>query len=94
MYNEDGPFRSFGYTPLIGVATIKEYGHYRTSYEALKDSCTYGQIEFLVIISNHFKYYPVIRVYGPYIFDYRLLSWRYLFSVSRLFCCNVKLTSK
>ena len=28
-------FRSFGYTPLIGVCSIKEYGKYRTTVDAL-----------------------------------------------------------
>ena len=29
--------RNFGFTPLIGVCTIKEYSKYRTSLEALQD---------------------------------------------------------
>ena len=29
--------RNFGFTPLVGVATVKEYGKYRTSLEALID---------------------------------------------------------
>ena len=30
------PSRAFGYTPLVGVATIKHYGQYRTTYDALE----------------------------------------------------------
>ena len=40
-------FRNFGFTPLIGVCSIKEYGKYRTTVDALLELAEHLKSELL-----------------------------------------------